>query len=417
MVTFMAWFFVSLLIAGVLVQEWLLARHCAHVRTHRAQTPALFAAQVSLEDHHKAADYTVAKAHLAQVWLPMEAALLWFWTLGGGIENLDQFWRAQNMSELWGGVAMMLSFMLIGSVLELPLSMYRTFRIEARFGFNRATPALFAMDWLKSSALALVIGTPLLALILWLMQRLGSQWWLAVWLVWLGFTLLMIWAFPRFIAPWFNKFTPLADEALRARLENLLTRNGFTSQGVYVMDGSKRSSHGNAFFTGFGANKRIVFFDTLLAGLSAAEIEAVLAHELGHFRRHHIQQRLALIAFLSLLALAVLGWLSQMTWFYHGLGVQTPSHHTALLLFSLLVPVATLFFQPLMAQLLRKHEFEADAFAVAQTSADDLIHALVKLYKENASTLTPDPFYSAFYDSHPPAPERIAHLSRLGQPR
>jgi STE24 endopeptidase len=336
-------------------------------------------------------------------------------TLGGGLERLDQLWRGVDLGGVWGGVAFLLSLTLLTSLLDLPFTLYRTFRIEQHFGFNKTTPALFAVDQLKQLLLMLLIAAPMAALVLWLMDSSGANWWLYVWGVWSGFTLLMMWAYPAVIAPLFNTFTPLTDEALRARIEGLLKRCGFTSNGVFVMDGSRRSSHGNAYFSGLGRNKRIVFFDTLLNTLSGEEIEAVLAHELGHFRRNHIKKRIVLMMGMSLAGLALLGWLMQQPWFYSALGISIPSVHSALALFLLVLPVFTFFLQPLMAMSMRRHEFEADAFAADHAQAKDLITALVKLYEENASTLTPDHLYSAFHDSHPPAPVRIAHLSSTMQ--
>jgi STE24 endopeptidase len=324
---------------------------------------------------------------------------------------LDQTWRYFSWPELWTGVAVFLSFSVLSSLIDLPSDIYSTFRLEARFGFNRITPGLFVTDMLKGIVLSLVIGVPFIALVLWLMASAGEFWWVSVWAVLMGFSLLMIWVYPTFIAPLFNKFQPLDNEELKQRIEALLQGNGFTSQGIFVMDGSKRSGHGNAYFTGFGSNKRIVFFDTLLKGLNADEVIAVLAHEVGHFKCKHLQKRMILMSILSLAGLAFLGWLMQQGWFYSGLGVSAPSTYMALLLFTLALPVFTFLLQPIMAWFSRKHEFEADDFAAEQANPLTLIQALVKLYKENASTLTPDPLYSAFYDSHPPAPVRIAHLS------
>jgi STE24 endopeptidase len=305
-----------------------------------------------------------------------------------------------------------MSVLVLLSVLSLPFSVYRTFVIESRFGFNRTTPAVFVADQLKGLALLLLLGTPLVLLVLWLMRSAGSAWWLYAWAAWVGFTLALTWAFPTLIAPLFNKFTPLADAALRERIEALLERCGFHSRGIFVMDGSRRSSHGNAYFTGVGNAKRIVFFDTLIESLEPAEIEAVLAHELGHFRRKHVRKRLALAVVLALAGFALLGWLVQAPWFYAALGVQ-PSPHMALLLFMLVVPVFTFPLTPLASWLSRRHEFEADAYAVAQADGPSLAHALVKLYRDNATTLTPDPLHSSFYDSHPPAPIRVARLASL----
>jgi STE24 endopeptidase len=305
----------------------------------------------------------------------------------------------------------MLSAMILMSLLDLPFSLYHTFVVEERFGFNRSTIGVFFGDMLKQGALLLVIGGPLIALALWIMEASGGLWWLYVWAVWMAFSLLMFWAYPAIIAPLFNKFSPLDNEALKQRIQTLMDKCGFRSKGIFVMDGSKRSGHGNAYFTGVGSNKRIVFFDTLLESLKPEEIEAVLAHELGHFKLRHIQKRLLSTFALSLVALALLGWLAGQDWFYHGLGASRASPWMALLLFMMVLPAFTFFVQPLMSLLSRKHEFEADAYAVQQSSGKDLIHALVKMYRENASTLTPDPLYSAFHDSHPPAPVRISHIS------
>lgn len=408
--------FVLMLAASTILQWWLSQRQIRTVRDHQAAVPDAFSSNISLDDHQKAADYTVRKVYFGQKILIFEIIVLLLWTLGGGLEWLDQAWRSLDWSSLWTGVAVLLSVMLINAVINLPENWYRTFRIEAEFGFNRNTLPLFFSDFGKEILLSLALGIPLIALVLWLMAHAGNYWWFSVWVVWFGFSLLMMWAYPAFIAPLFNKFNPLEDDTLRQRIENLLQRNGFTSQGIFVMDGSKRSGHGNAYFTGLGNNKRIVFYDTLLEGLNHDEVEAVLAHEVGHFKHKHIQKRLLWMGLISLGSLALLGWLMQQTWFYHGLGVSTPSNYMALLLFALAMPVFTFFLAPLMAWASRRHEFEADSFAAQQAQAQHLIHALVKLYKENASTLTPDPWYSAFYDSHPPAPVRVAYLSKLEEP-
>jgi STE24 endopeptidase len=333
------------------------------------------------------------------------------WTLGGGLNLLDTTWQGWFSDPLWYGVAVIISLMLIGAILDLPFGIYRTFKLEQRYGFNRTTPMLFIADLAKGLLLMLVIGTPLIWVVLWLMHHAGELWWIYVWAVWMVFTLLMLFIYPTWIAPLFNKFSPLEDAALRERIVNLLNRCGFTSQGIFVMDGSKRSSHGNAYFTGLGQNKRIVFFDTLLKSLQPEEIEAVLAHELGHFKRKHIQKHIITMAILTLGSLALLGWLMQQSWFYQGLGVDNATTHNALILFMLLLSVFGVYFQPIFSLMSRKHEFEADDFAATQSKPGELIKALVKLYEENANTLTPDPLYSAFHDSHPPAPVRIAHLS------
>ncbi|HID48903.1 MAG TPA: M48 family peptidase, partial [Chromatiales bacterium] len=340
------------------------------------------------------------------------SVLLLAWTLGGGLQLLDDLWRQWSLSPLVTGIGVLLSVLLISALLDLPITLYRTFVIEQRFGFNRTTPGVFLADLGRQLLLLLLLGTPLLALVLWLMQDASPLWWLYVWAAWMGFSLFLMWAWPAFIAPLFNKFVPLNDAGLKQRIENLLQRCGFRSNGVFVMDGSKRSSHGNAYFSGLGSNKRIVFFDTLLTSLDAEEVEAVLAHELGHFKRRHIQKRILAMAGLSLVGLAILAWLMRLPEFYTGLGVDTPSTYMALALFMMVMPVFSFYLQPVMAWLSRKHEFEADDYAMQQSNAATLIRALVKLYKENASTLTPDPVYSAFHDSHPPAPVRIRNLSR-----
>ncbi|MCG6886713.1 MAG: M48 family metallopeptidase, partial [Proteobacteria bacterium] len=361
----------------------------------------------------KAADYTIARTRLGIIELYVASILLLAWTLGGGLQLLDTAWRHSPLtSPLLNGVGVLLSVLLISAVLDLPVTLYRTFVIEQRFGFNRITPGVFITDLAKQLLLLLILGVPLVTLVLWLMLDASSLWWLYVWGVWMGFSLFLLWAWPAFIAPLFNKFIPLDNIELKQRIENLLDRCGFKSNGVFVMDGSKRSSHGNAYFSGLGTNKRIVFFDTLLKSLDADEVEAVLAHELGHFKHKHIQKRIITMAGLSLTGLAILALLMRLPEFYYGLGVSTPSTYMALALFMMVMPIFSFYLQPVMAWLSRKHEFEADNYAMQQSNATTLIQALVKLYKENASTLTPDPLYSAFHDSHPPAPVRIRHLSR-----
>jgi len=390
---------------------WLAARHIAHVKKHRDTVPDSFAGRVPLEDHHKAADYTLTNTRIGLIALVYDSLLLLGWTLGGGLEWLDNSWGAMELQPVVTGTALILSAMVIMTLLDLPFSLYHTFVVEERFGFNRSSLGVFFGDLLKNALLLAVIGGPLIALALWIMEASGGLWWLYVWAVWMAFTLVMFWAYPAVIAPLFNKFSPLDNETLKQRIQALMDKCGFRSKGIFVMDGSKRSGHGNAYFTGFGSNKRIVFFDTLLESLEPAEIEAVLAHELGHFKLKHIQKRLLSTFGLSLAALALLGWLAGENWFYQGLGISQPSSWMALMLFMLAMPVFTFFLQPLLSLLSRKHEFEADAYAVQQSSGADLIHALVKMYRENASTLTPDPLYSAFHDSHPPAPVRISHIS------
>ncbi len=402
--------FLFMLLLSLGIQLWLVQRQIRHVAANRERVPAAFADDITIQDHQKAADYTLSKARLGRFEMVYATLILLGLTLGGGLQWLDSLWRVAVTGELWIGIGFILSVFVVTSLLDLPFSLYRTFRLEQRFGFNRMTVGLFIADLFKQTLLLLLLGGPLAALVLWLMGSMGEQWWLYVWLVWSGFSLLMLWAYPAVIAPLFNKFSPLEDEAMRQRIDALLQRCGFTSNGIFVMDGSRRSSHGNAYFSGMGNNKRIVFFDTLLNSLSGEEIEAVLAHELGHFRRKHVRKRLILMMGMSLAGLALLGWLIQQEWFFHGLGVGEPSTHAALVLFLLVMPVFTFFIQPVMALFMRKHEFEADDFAAEHASASDLIHALVKLYQENASTLTPDPLYSAFHDTHPPAPVRISHL-------
>ncbi|HEY8538524.1 MAG TPA: M48 family metallopeptidase [Steroidobacteraceae bacterium] len=405
--------FLALLVVGTLVRSWLNQRQIAAVQRHRDRVPEAFAEQVDLEAHRKAADYTVARAHLARWDNLLDAAVALMLTVGGGLNSIDSAWRTLGWTQPWHGTAVVLSTLLLISALDLPLSVYRTFGIEARFGFNRTTPRLFATDLIKGLFLSAVLGAPLIWVILWLMERAGSWWWVYAWLVWVGYSLVVTWAWPALIAPLFNKFTPLADEALRQRTEALLERCGFSSKGVFVMDGSRRSVHGNAFFTGVGRNKRIVFFDTLLERLDIPEVEAVLAHELGHFRLHHIRARLILSFVFGLAGLALLGALAQWPEFYTALGVRTPASHNALLLFMIVLPAFTFFLTPLAAWWSRKHEFEADEFAAKYADARQLAAALVKLYRDNATTLTPDELHSAFYDSHPPAPVRIARLRSL----
>lgn len=406
-----SYLFIAAIISGTLVQYFLLYRHWSHVGRLSHQVPEQFRDKITLEAHQKAAAYTRAKCSVASIELLIAAILLIAWTLGGGLELLDRLWRDTGLSDIWLGTGFMLSVMLLGSLLDLPMALYRTFVLEEKFGFNKMSAKVFVTDLLKNTAITLLIGVPLLALILWLMGNAGQWWWLYVWMTWFGFSLFMMWFYPAFIAPIFNKFRPLEDATLKQRIEDLLQRNGFASQGIYVMDGSSRSTHGNAYFTGMGSNKRIVFFDTLMNELSHEEIEAVLAHELGHFKCNHIKKRILILGAVFLAGFALLGWLINEPWFYNGLGVSIPSTWMALTLFMMVVPVFTFFLEPVMSWYSRQHEFEADDFASAQGRTRDLIQALVKLYRENANTLTPDPLYSAFHDSHPPAPVRIAHLT------
>jgi len=405
------WVFLAALLAATGTRLWLAARQMRHVRAHRDAVPESFAGTIPLAAHQKAADYTVAKVRAGMLDVLINAALLLILTLGGAIQWLSDRWSALAESGgLAHGVALIVTVVLLLSLLELPLAVYRTFVIEARFGFNRMTLALFLADLAKQALISAALGIPLLLLVLWLMAKMGALWWIWVWLAWTGFNLLVLLIYPTFIAPLFNKFSPLADMELAKRIESLLERCGFRSSGLYVMDGSKRSSHGNAYFTGFGAAKRIVFFDTLLSRLAPGEIEAVLAHELGHFKRHHVWKRIVVLFAASFALLWALGQLIDQPWFYAGLNVSTQSTATALLLFVLVTPVFTFFLQPLSSLHSRRHEFEADAYAAAHSSATELVQALVKLYQDNAATLTPDPLHSAFYDSHPPAATRIARL-------
>jgi STE24 endopeptidase len=432
--------FLALLALTTALRAWLALRQLRHVAAHRAAVPQEFADRIALADHQRAADYSGAKVRLGLAELGADAALLLLFTCGGLLAGFDAFWRGVFADHAYAhGLALFASVGLAGFVVGLPFSLYRTFSLEARFGFNKMTPGLFVVDLLRQLVLTMLIGTPLLLAVLWLMDAMGTGWWLWVWAVWLGFNLLVLALYPTFIAPLFNKFTPLAEGEMKTRIEALLTRCGFASPGaegslpgrpkgfpaphggrhersegfgggIYVMDGSKRSAHGNAYFTGFGRAKRIVFFDTLLDKLAPGEVEAVLAHELGHFKHRHVWKRIGVMATVSLAFLWLLGQLIDQPWFYAGLNAGSGGTAMALILFSLVLPVFTFPFAPLMSWLSRRHEFEADAYAARQTDGKDLVAALVKLYRDNAATLTPDPLHSLFYDSHPPASERIAHL-------
>lgn len=418
--------FAAALVLGLALKFWLATRQVRHVAGHRATVPAAFADVMPLAAHQKAADYTIAKVRFGLLQTAVGAAVLLGWTLLGGLDALNQ----ALLAWLGGGMAQQLvliaGFVLIGGLIELPLSLYQTFVLEQRFGFNKMTPRLWLVDVVKSTLLGALFGLPIAALILWLMGAAGPMWWLWAWGVWMGFNLLLLLIYPTFIAPLFNKFQPLEDEALKARVLALMQRCGFSAKGLFVMDGSRRSAHANAYFTGFGAAKRVVFFDTLLAKLSPGEVDAVLAHELGHFKHKHILKRIVSLFALSLLGFALLRWLAQQPWFYTGLGVAPSlqllvptlgaaeagsNNALALLLFVLVTPVFSFFIAPLLSVFSRKHEFEADAYAKAQTNGQDLARALLKLYEDNASTLTPDPLYVAFYYSHPPASQRLARLS------
>ncbi|WP_374267607.1 M48 family metallopeptidase [Zoogloea sp.] len=402
--------------AGLAVRLWLARRQIAHVAAHRGAVPPAFAASIGLDAHRKAADYTIARVRLGIVDLLISAALLLALTVGGGLQVLhDLAGHAGAPGGLVHGVAFVALVAVVSWCVDLPLTLYRSFGLEARFGFNRLTPGLFVADAAKGAVLAAVIGLPLIAFVLWLMAAMGAQWWLYVWAFWLVFNVLILLVYPTVIAPLFNKFKPLEDGELKQRIEGLLTRCGFRLSGLFVMDGSKRSAHGNAYFTGFGAAKRIVFFDTLLDKLAPTEVEAVLAHELGHYHHHHLWKRLAVIGAGSLAFFALLGHLAGQAWFFDGLGIQAGSTAATLVLFALVLPVFTFPLTPLMSMWSRKHEFEADAYAARQASGQELVSALVKLYRDNASTLTPDPLYSSVYDSHPPAAIRIARLQAIGR--
>ncbi|MBP7452676.1 MAG: M48 family metallopeptidase [Ottowia sp.] len=410
-----------MLLANLAVKFWLASRQIRAVARHRAAVPQEFVGTIGLPAHQRAADYTVAKLRFGLLDLALAAAVLLGWTLLGGLDALNG-WLIDLLGPrpLLQPLALLLAFTLINGLIDLPASLYQTFVIEERFGFNKMTWRLWLGDMLKSTLVSVAIGLPLAAAVLWLMQATGEWWWLWTWGVWMAFSLLMLVIYPTVIAPLFNRFEPLQDESLKERVTQLMARCGFAAKGLFVMDGSRRSAHANAYFTGFGAAKRVVFFDTLLNQLTPPEVEAVLAHELGHFKHRHIVKRIVGLFAMSLAALALLGWLSGQSWFYTGLGVTpnlpavlggaVPNYALALLLFMLVVPLFSFFLSPLMAQLSRKHEFEADAYAASQANAQDLSNALVKLYKDNASTLTPDPLYVRFYYSHPPATERIARM-------
>jgi STE24 endopeptidase len=406
--------FISFLILTVLVRFWLGSRHIRHILAYRDAVPLQFSEKIPLSAHQKAADYSIAKTKLGWLMLLVNTATLIGFTFMGGLQYLSTMLLGAIGQGMVEQIALLVAFGVISGVIDLPFDYYKQFVLEEKFGFNKMTFGLFVADMLKGILLGAVIGLPLIWVILTLMETAGSLWWLYAWLVWSGFQLLMLVLYPTLIAPLFNKFTPLTDDSLRARIENLMGRVGFASQGLFVMDGSKRSAHGNAYFSGFGNAKRIVFFDTLLSRLEPQEIEAVLAHELGHFKLKHIVKRIAVMFVVSLGFLALLGYLKGQTWFYTGLGVEPMltggNDAMALILFALALPVFTFLLSPLTSISSRKHEFEADAFASKHTNAHDLVSALVKLYEDNASTLTPDPLHSAFYDSHPPASTRIDRL-------
>jgi len=410
--------FAAVLLLTAMLKFWLALRQMKHVAAHRAAVPAAFAATVPLAVHQKAADYTLARSRLGLVSLALGTAVLLGWTLLGGLEALNDLVR-DAIRPRWGDMTYQLALLsaatLIGALLDVPLDLYSTFRVEQRFGFNRITLRLYLTDAVKALLVGALIGLPMAALVLWLMASAGAWWWLWAWVAWVAFQLLLLVLYPTVIAPLFNKFEPLSDESLKQRVQALMLRCGFAAKGLFVMDGSRRSAHSNAYFTGLGAAKRVVFFDTLLARLSPGEVVAVLAHELGHFRLRHVPKRMVLIFGLSLVALALLGWLSQQQWFYSGLGV-TPNltaanDALALLLFTLALPPISFLLLPLASRMSRRHEFEADAYACAQASGRDLANALLKLHEDNAGTLTPDPLFARFYYSHPPASERLAALT------
>ena len=402
--------FLVVLGAATALRLWLASRQIAAVRAHRERVPEPFSQAISLADHRKAADYAVARTRLSSVEVLVHAFAIVALTIGGGIAAMDALWRNAGLNPPWHGAVVVLTVLLSLTAIGLPFAIWRTFRLEARFGFNRSTPALFAADLAKRLLLSAALGGPLLIAVLMLMERGGSWWWLLAWPVWAAFVLTVTWARPRFIAPLFNRFTPLADASLRSRVESLVERCGFASKGVFVVDGSRRTAHGNAYFTGVGREKRIVFFDTLLERLGDAEVEAVLAHELGHFRLLHVRQRLLVELAAALVALALLAWLAQQPDFYAALGIPIPSPHAALLLFALAAPAFTFFATPIAAWWSRRHELAADDFAAGHADASALAAALVKLYRDNASTLVPDRLHSAFYDTHPPPLVRIARL-------
>jgi STE24 endopeptidase len=409
--------FVAALLASLATKLWLATRQMRHVAAHRDQVPAAFRHTVTLAAHRKAADYTLEKGRLGLLSLAVGSAVLLGWTLLGGLDALNTL-LLNHLQPSFGNMAYQLAvlsaFVVIGSLIELPLDWYSTFRVEQKFGFNRMTLGLWLADLGKGTLVGALIGLPLLAGILWIMGHSGGLWWLYAWAAWVGFNLVLLVLYPTVIAPLFNKFDPLPDEALKTRVQALMQRCGFAAKGLFVMDGSRRSAHANAYFTGLGAAKRVVFFDTLLQRLSPGEVEAVLAHELGHFKRKHVIKRMVAIFGMSLLGLALLGWLAGQSGFYGGLGVVlnlgAPNDALALILFMLVLPPFTFFVSPLMAHVSRVHEFEADAYACAQADGRDLARALLKLHEDNAATLTPDPLYARFYYSHPPASERLAAL-------
>ncbi len=404
--------FISLVAITTLIRLWLSSRHIKHVQANKHAVPNAFSETITLESHQKAADYTAAKSQLGLLDAIIGAVILLAFTVGGGLQWIDDQWRMFFPDqEMVRGALVICSALLVSSLIDLPIDYYKTFTIDERFGFNKMTPSMFFADLVKHSIVGILLGAPILFAALWLMQGAGEYWWFYLWVIWSIFNLLMLAIYPTFIAPLFNKFSPLEDNSLKQRIEALLTKCGFKSQGLFVMDGSSRSSHGNAYFTGFGASKRVVFFDTLLDRLDEDEIESVLAHELGHFKHKHVIKRIIMLFTLSFFGLALLGWLMNQPWFFTALGVTEASNYMALVLFMLVAPTFMFVLKPMMASYSRQNEFEADDYAAKNASAQKLVEALVKLYRDNASTLTPDPLHSAFYDSHPPASIRISKLA------
>ena len=404
--------FLAALALATATRLGLAARHVRHVHAHRARVPEPFAYEISLDSHQKAADYTCARTRLAMAEVAFDAGVLLLLTFGGVLQALHEASALVLPEGVSRGLLLLVLVGALMTALEAPFGIYRTFVIESRFGFNKMTPALYILDFMKSIALALAFGLPLGAIVLWLMAQAGAYWWLYAWLTWVAFNAFMVAVYPTWIAPLFNRFSPMQDPELKERVEKLMARCGFRVKGLMVMDGSRRSTHGNAYFTGYGTSKRIVFFDTLLQRLNPGEVEAVLAHELGHFKLRHVVKRMAWLAVASLGLLWLLGWVMQQPWFYQGLNVHAPSSAMALVLFAIVLPQFTILLQPVGAMLSRRHEYQADRYAAENASARDLVSALIKLYRDNAATLTPDPMHSMFYDSHPPAVARIARLRR-----
>lgn len=410
---FMTKFFIAFICLKGLIESYLDNRNKLHILRNRNEVPAKFAGQISLEDHQKAADYSVAKINTSQFFNIIAYIILLVWTLGGGLDILNTQVKTLGLSEIWTGVVFFFAFSFVNSLISLPETLYKTFVIEEKFGFNKTTAKLFIVDMIKGFVLAAIIGTPILAGILWIMNALGEYWWAYAWAFLSVIQLLLMWIYPTFIAPLFNKFSALEEGEVKDKILELLKRTGFESKGLFVMDASKRSGHGNAYFTGFGKNKRIVFFDTLINTLNPSEVEAVLAHELGHFKRKHVLKLMVKAFVFSFIGLFILGQLMKAQWFFEGHGVSSQETYMALVLFTMVSGIYTFFVTPISAWTSRKYEFEADEFAATHSDAQDLINALVKMYKDNASTLTPDPAYSAFYHSHPPALIRVNFLEKF----